>query len=119
MLAVLPAPLSLRATALRPLPGRTAPIMRRPQLMAAMVVALAAVLAVAVWDERREARAALDDFAAEQTAVARSAAIGLAEHIRSPECADLGSACLLAALQAIRGSTEQPGMVRVLVRVPG
>jgi len=82
------------------------------------VVVLAAVLAVAVWDERREARAALDDFAAEQTAVARSAAFALTDHIRSPECGDVGSPCLLAALQAIRGSTEQPGAVRVLVRVP-
>ncbi|MGO8970663.1 MAG: sensor histidine kinase [Myxococcaceae bacterium] len=93
--------------------------MRRTQLVVAMVLALAAVLAVAVWDERREARTALDDFAAEQTAVARSAAIALADRARAPDCAELVSPCLLDALQAIRGSTEQPGTVRVLVRVPG
>src|SRR5271165_1819009 len=119
MLAVLPAPLSLRATALRPLPGRTAPIMRRPQLMAAMVLALAAVLALAVWDERREARAALDDFAAEQTALARSATLTLLDRVRSPECANPGSPCLLEALAAIGGTAQQPGAARVLVRAPG
>ncbi len=93
--------------------------MKRTELLVAMVVVLAAVLAVAVWDERREAAAALDDFAAEQTAVARSAAIVLTDHIRLPECVDVESPCLLAALQALRGSTEQPGAVRVLVRAPG
>ncbi len=93
--------------------------MKRTQLLVAMVVVLAAVLAVAVWDERREARAALDDFAAEQTAVAGSAAIILTDHLRAPECADVESPCLLAALQAIRGSTEHPGAARVLVQVPG
>ncbi len=99
--------------------GQAQPAMRRTQLVVAMVLALAAVLAVAVWDERREARAALDDFAAEQTAVARSAAIALADRVRTPDCAQLGSPCLLDALQAIRGSIEQPGAVRVLVGVPG
>ncbi len=92
--------------------------MKRTQLVVTMVLALAAVLAVAVWDERREARAALEDFAAQQTAVARSAAIALADRVDSPECADVGSPCLLGALQAIGSSTEQPGAVRVLVRVP-
>ena len=48
--------------------------MKRTRLVVAMALTLACVLAVAVWDERREARAALDDFAAEQTAVARTAA---------------------------------------------
>ncbi len=93
--------------------------MKRIQLMVGMVLALAAVLAVALWDERREARAALDDFAAEQTAVARSAAIALLDRVRTPECAQPGSPCLLEALAAIGGSAQQPGAVRVLVRAPG
>ncbi len=93
--------------------------MKRTRLMLAMVLALVAVLAVAVWDERREARAALDDFAGEQTAMARSAATALVDRLRTPECADPGSACLVAALGAIRASAEQPGAVRVLVLGPG
>lgn len=92
--------------------------MKRTRLMVAMVVTLAAVLAVAVWDERREARAALDDFAAEQNAVARSAAIALVDRTRAPDCAKPGSPCLADALAAIRASTEQPGTVRILVQTP-
>lgn len=92
--------------------------MKRTRLMVAMVLALAAVLAVAVWDERREARAALDDFAAEQTAVARSAAIALVDRARAPDCARPGSLCLANALAAMRASAEQPGTVRVLVETP-
>ncbi len=92
--------------------------MKRTRLLVAMVLALAAVLAVAIWDERREARAALEDFGAEQTTVARSAAIALVDRVRSPDCILAQSPCLQAALAAIRG-VEQPGAVRVLVRAPG
>jgi two-component system, NtrC family, sensor kinase len=92
--------------------------MKRHRLMVAMVLALAAVLAVALWDERREARAALDDFAIEQTAVARSAAVALVDRVRPPDCHP-GSTCIANVLAAIRSSAEQAGAVRVLVRAPG
>jgi two-component system NtrC family sensor kinase len=101
-----------------PLAAGSAGAMRRARLMVAMALALVAVLAVAVWDERREARAALDDFAAEQTAVARNAAVALVDRARAPDCGKPGSACLANALAAIRASAEQPGTVRVLVRTP-
>ena len=91
--------------------------MKRTWLLVAMVLALAAVLAAAIWDERREARAALEDFAAEQTTVARGTAIALVDRVRWPDCAQQ-SPCLQAALTSIRGA-EQPGAVRVLVRAPG
>jgi two-component system, NtrC family, sensor kinase len=93
--------------------------MKRTRLVVAMALTLACVLAVAVWDERREARAALDDFAAEQTAVARTAAAALVVRVGAPGCSVAGSACLAEALGDIRRSTEQPGAVRVLVGAPG
>ncbi|HXX30572.1 MAG TPA: ATP-binding protein [Myxococcaceae bacterium] len=95
------------------------PAMRRARLILAMVCALAAVLAVAVWDERREARAALDDFAQEQTAVARSAAAALVARVQGRACAERESPCLASALAAIDESAKQPGTVVVLVRPPG
>ena len=98
--------------------GSRASVKRR-RLLVLMVLALAAVLAAAVWDERREAEAALDDFAAEQSAVARSAAIALVDRARAPDCAQPASACFTTAVAAIRASAEEPGAVRVLVRAPG
>jgi two-component system NtrC family sensor kinase len=93
--------------------------MRRTRLLVAMVLALASVLAIAAWDEQREARAALDDFAVEQTALARSAATALVDSARAEACLEPGSPCLTAALATLRGSAEQPGTVRVLVQLPG
>lgn len=89
------------------------------RLLAVMVLALAAVLAVALWDERREARAALDDFASEQTALARSAATAILDRVRLPDCGRPESPCVGEALATLRRSTEQPGTVRVLVQAPG
>jgi two-component system, NtrC family, sensor kinase len=93
--------------------------MKRTRLVVAMALTLASVLAVAVWDERREARAALDDFAAEQTAVARTAAAALVQRVGAPGCTDLERTCLADVWGAIRRSAEQPGAVLVLVGVPG
>jgi two-component system, NtrC family, sensor kinase len=120
MAAATTLPLLHGASRLLPLAslGTGPPSMKRLWLMLWMVLALAAVLAVAVWDERREARAALDDFATEQTAVARSAAAALVDRVQASECATAGSACLDEALASLRGSVEQPG-VRVLVHAPG
>jgi len=93
--------------------------MKRTRLMAAMGLALSGVLAVAVWDERREARAALDDFAREQTALAHSAGTSLQDRVRTPGCAEPDKGCLTEALATLHNSTEHPGTVVVLLRVPG
>jgi two-component system, NtrC family, sensor kinase len=88
-------------------------------MVMAMGLSLAAVLAVAVWDERREARAALDDFATEQATVARSAVTALVGRLETADCAKPGAACLRDAWAAIGSSAEQAGAVRILVRAPG
>lgn len=46
-----------------------------------MVIAIAAVASLAFWDEQREARAALDDFADEQAWLADALSRGLAERL--------------------------------------
>jgi len=93
--------------------------MKRTRLVVAMLGAVGAVIAVAAWDERREARAALDDFAREQTTVARSGAATLVARLDGSGCADPSGRCLSGALAAIRSSVEQPGTVVALVRPPG
>jgi two-component system, NtrC family, sensor kinase len=93
--------------------------MKRTRLVVAMVLTLASVLAVAVWDERREAQAALDDFAAEQTMAARTAAAAFAHRVGAPSCTEAGSPCVADAVRSIRQSAAQPGAVVVLVGAPG
>ena len=93
--------------------------MKRTRLVLAMVSAVAAVIAVAAWDERREAQAALDDFAREQTAVARSGSAVLVARVDGAGCTERTSQCLADALRAIHESVEQPGTVVALVGPPG
>jgi two-component system, NtrC family, sensor kinase len=100
-----------------PLPGAQPP-MKRTRLVLAMVGAVGAVIAVAAWDERREAKAALDDFAREQTAVARSGTAVLVGRVDAAGCSERTSQCLVDALRAIHESVEQPGTVVALVRPP-
>ncbi len=121
MSAAVTVPIARTGRTLPPLPlwRGSQSTMRRTRLLVGMVLALATVLAVAVWDERREARAALDDFASEQTVVARSAATALVDRARTPDCREPGSPCLALALGAVRVSAEQPGAGRVLVLHPG
>jgi signal transduction histidine kinase len=64
-----------------------------------MVVAIAVVTAFAYWDEERESRAALDDFATEQATLALSLSAGSGD-----------GSLALAGARAI----ERPGAVRVL-----
>ncbi|CAN5872491.1 hypothetical protein BH11MYX4_BH11MYX4_19640 [soil metagenome] len=75
-----------------------------------MVLAIVSFTLLAYWDEERESRKALDDFAHEQTmlAVSLSAAVGDKLGTLAPEAA-------LAAARAI----ERPGALRVLVAGPG
>jgi signal transduction histidine kinase len=77
-----------------------------------MVLAIALVTALAYWDEERESKAALDDFAQEQTTLATSLSAGIAEKVDP-----LGGAAperLLAGAAKI----ERPGAVRVFLALP-
>ena len=91
---------------------------KTPSLVAWMLVAMAAVTALAYWDEQRESKAALDDFTEEQVTLAESLASSLGERLRTVVPDDALRAppsALLAAMQAI----EHTGLVRVLLARPG
>src|SRR5450755_1322112 len=55
----------------------SAPPRRRVALQASMLLVLALVTGLAYWDEERESKAALEDFAAEQSTLAASLAANL------------------------------------------
>jgi signal transduction histidine kinase len=84
-----------------------------------MLVAMAAVTALAYWDEQRESKAALNDFAHEQVTLAESLAASLEQRLDTGgppnELVRMPPAELLAAVKGI----EQKGVVRVLVARPG
>jgi two-component system, NtrC family, sensor kinase len=91
---------------------------RAPPILALMVLAILALGAVAVWDEQREAAAALDDFASEQSSLALEAAAALAAHLAQTPLAtapEAGGALLAPAVRAV----EAPGAVVALVQRPG
>ena len=81
-------------------------VVKSRSILAWMVAAIVSLTALAYWDEERESRTALDDFAREQTTLAVSLAAGLDEKVASlpPDKA-------LAAAHAV----ERPGAVRVLL----
>ena len=54
-----------------------------PPILTLMIVSILLLGAVALWDERRESAAALDDFAAEQSSLAREAGSALASRLAS------------------------------------
>jgi signal transduction histidine kinase len=97
-----------------------------------MLIALALVSGLAYWDEERESKAALDDFAVEQSTLASSLAAGLSAHVPTSRAAptqpigaatnDDGDANLAhdrAALWAAVGRIERPGESLVLLQPPG
>jgi two-component system NtrC family sensor kinase len=91
---------------------------KTPSIVAWMLVAMAAVTALAYWDEQRESRAALDDLAQEQATLAGAVASSLGERLANMPLSDAlhaPPADLLAAVRAI----EQKGLVRVLLARPG
>lgn len=90
--------------------------MRRPPILLLILLAIVAFGAVAVWDERREASAALEDFALEQSALAREAAAALTAELGS---AELGSEHGRAHFARVLGAVEQKGSVLALLRQPG
>ncbi len=92
-----------------------------------MLLVLVLVTGLAYWDEDRESKAALDDFAAEQSTLASSLAAGLSAHFATlrttpvplpfPRSIDLPptQAALLVAARA----AEHPGESLVLLQPPG
>jgi signal transduction histidine kinase len=78
-----------------------------------MVLAIALVAALAIWDVERESRAALEDFAQEQTTVATAIASALGEKLVGAPPAERPER-MLSAVHTI----ERPGAVRVLVAGP-
>jgi two-component system NtrC family sensor kinase len=95
-----------------PRPFEPRPLRERPRgtavLLASMALAVIAVAAVAYWDARREASAALEDFARAQVALA----VGLADPIapRLPSLEDGARTPVLPGLRRV----EQPGRLMLL-----
>ena len=92
------------------------PVSTPMALVLAMGLAIMTVVAIAYWDEQREAAAALEDFAAEQTALATSSSATLAALLagRDAETQD-ASPSLVGALKAV----ERPGSTLLFVQPPG
>jgi signal transduction histidine kinase len=88
--------------------------MKPRAIVAWMVVAICAVAGLAYWDEERESRAALADFAREQSLLARSVAASLAERIGHDDARTETPAHLVPAI----GEIERPGLLRVLLARP-
>ncbi len=89
-----------------------------PPILTLMIVSILLLGAVALWDERRESAAALDDFAAEQSSLAREAGSALASRLaslpgRPPE--EIPVTLLAPAVSAI----EDRGTVVALLQRPG
>jgi two-component system NtrC family sensor kinase len=110
---------------LRPAGGRMPPptfdpmvAPKAPPILALMLLSIVALGAFALWDERRESAAALDDFAAEQSSLARQSASAVVAELRSidvSEPADVPVALLAPAV----GTVEEPGSVLVLFQRSG
>jgi signal transduction histidine kinase len=81
-----------------------------------MLVVIAIVTGLAYWDEERESKAALEDFAAEQSTLAASLAANLSVRLAmAPEGKVTAPADVLLGAMHV----EQPGEVVVLLRAPG
>src|ERR1700742_4805067 len=81
-----------------------------------MVLSILAFGAIAAWDERREAASALDDFAVEQSTLARVAASALSAQLDASEGA---SPALSVRAARVVGAVERPGAIVALVEAPG
>lgn len=92
-------------------------MLRRPPILLLMLMAILAFGAIAVWDERREAAAALEDFALEQSRLAREAATALAAQLGSPAAPSPQPERRNFA--RVLGTVEQPGSVLALLQEPG
>jgi len=101
---------------------------RRLALPASMLLVVAFVTGLAYWDEQREARAALEDFAAEQSTCASSLAAGLSMHAGGPSAPGaphgapdvaMDVQSTLAEAERVVRRLERPGESLVLVQAPG
>jgi len=81
---------------------------RTPWLALAMVGAVCAVGAAAYWDEERESAAALEDFAQEQSTLARSVAAAIQSRLAAGAGVDGGP-------KVVPGEVERPGALLVLL----
>jgi two-component system NtrC family sensor kinase len=81
----------------------------------AMFVAVALVATAAFWDEERESRAALEDFAQEQSMLAAAVAAGLNHHPGN----EVRDALSIASAFSSLSSLERPGSVRLLILPSG
>jgi signal transduction histidine kinase len=87
---------------------------KAPPILVLMLLSIALLGAIALWDERRESATALDDFAAEQASLAREVASALAARLDSFGGGDISAAVLTPAVSAI----EEAGSVVVLFQGP-
>ena len=85
-------------------------------IVAWMLLAIAVVTALAYWDEQRESKAALDDFAEEQTTLAVALSAGIRERLAS---LDAPSRTQPQRALAMAHAVERRGAVRVLLTGPG
>ena len=85
---------------------------RRSWLIAGMLAAVSTVAALAVWDERREATAALADMARDQATLATVLAREIEEGLRASSEAEVADVFAMAHL------VESPGAVVVAVERP-
>ncbi len=81
-----------------------------------MLLSILAFGAIAAWDERREAAAALDDFAMDQSTLAREAASALTAQL---EAGDDSSVGLTRRAARVVGAVERPSVLVALVQAPG
>jgi len=91
---------------------------RKPPILALMILSILLLGVIALWDEERESAAALDEFAAEQSALAREAAsalVGRLDAVGSGAPNELPMALLAPAASAV----EDPGTVVALFQRPG
>jgi signal transduction histidine kinase len=91
--------------------------MKAPPIALWMALALALITGLAYWDEERESRAALEDFAAEQTTLAGSLGGALRQRLRTVTPDEIASETPAELLSVVR-EVERPGVL-VLLRKPG
>jgi signal transduction histidine kinase len=93
--------------------------MKKPSLVAWMVLALGIVGAIAFWNEERESAATLDDFAQEQTLLAQAVGASLPLEQSTAHGATDGVGPPPSLFFARARAVELPGLLRVLVARPG
>lgn len=91
---------------------------KAPPILALMILSILALGAIALWDERRESAAALDDFAAEQSSLAREAGAALAARLGSVEGAPPIDVSMMLLAPAV-SDIEDPGTLLALFQGPG